>query len=127
MCVNSLLGPVSINIESHNAQPSVWRHSDSDSLLLYLHVNEHALVRTPDAVTTFVITAGQFSTYILGAVMLAQWCQPTSYITHNEISEKLDDIADQVREELGIRYPGHPALDRLPFPLLGKSLDVDTR
>lgn len=57
--------------------------------------------------------------------MLAQWCQPTSCITHSEISEKLDDIADQVREELGTKYAKHPALDPLPLPLLGKSFDVD--
>ena len=59
--------------------------------------------------------------------MLAQWCQPTSGITYSEISGKLDDIADQVREELATRYAKHPALDPLPLPLLGKSFDVDIR
>lgn len=43
-----------------------------------------------------------------GAVMIAQWCQPTENIVENEIADQLDDIAEEVKNCLAEREPTHP-------------------
>ena len=42
--------------------------------------------------------------------MLAQWCQPTDNVTHNEISDHLDSLATEVKVIVQQEYPGHPVL-----------------
>lgn len=42
----------------------------------------------------------------IGAVLVAQWCQPNIEITLDDISTKLDLIAEDVRQALRITYPG---------------------
>lgn len=43
-----------------------------------------------------------------GAVLIAQWCQPHINVTLDDISRRLDDIADLVRSILFNTYPNHP-------------------
>ncbi|CAH1801531.1 unnamed protein product [Owenia fusiformis] len=50
-----------------------------------------------------------------GAVLIAQWCQPTLDITHNSIADKLDTIVGQVRKHLSTINENHPALKQ-PIP-----------
>lgn len=42
----------------------------------------------------------------IGAVLVAQWCQPNVEVTLDDISAKLDSIADEVKQALKISYPG---------------------
>ncbi|XP_013421720.1 F-box only protein 21 [Lingula anatina] len=44
-----------------------------------------------------------------GAVLLAQWCQPTVDITINGVSDQLDVIATKVQKLLSERFKDHPA------------------
>ncbi|XP_056630248.1 F-box only protein 21-like [Diorhabda sublineata] len=44
----------------------------------------------------------------VGAVFVAQWCQPNIEITVEDISRKLDLIADEVKSALYTFYPNHP-------------------
>lgn len=43
-----------------------------------------------------------------GAVLIAQWCQPTINVTLRDIASQLDDIADNCRSILYTMYPYHP-------------------
>ena len=47
--------------------------------------------------------------YILGAALLALWCQPLEALTVSSICDQLDALAKEVRKELAIRSPDHPA------------------
>lgn len=42
----------------------------------------------------------------IGAVLVAQWCQPNIEVTLDDISAKLDHIAVEVKQALKISYPG---------------------
>lgn len=42
----------------------------------------------------------------IGAVLVAQWCQPNIEVTLDDISAKLDNIAEEVKQALKISYPG---------------------
>lgn len=44
----------------------------------------------------------------VGAVFVAQWCQPNIEITVEDISHKLDLIAEEVKSALYTFYPDHP-------------------
>ena len=44
----------------------------------------------------------------IGAVMIAQWCQPTENIVENEIYDRLDALAEDVKASLAERHPLHP-------------------
>lgn len=41
----------------------------------------------------------------IGAVLVAQWCQPNIEITLDDISAKLDQIAEEVKQALRMSYP----------------------
>lgn len=43
-----------------------------------------------------------------GAVLIAQWCQPTINVTLRDTASHLDDIADIVKGVLFQSYPNHP-------------------
>lgn len=43
-----------------------------------------------------------------GAVLIAQWCQPNVNVTLDDVSKRLDQIADLVRYTLYSSYPNHP-------------------
>ncbi|KAL3856330.1 hypothetical protein ACJMK2_011099 [Sinanodonta woodiana] len=47
-----------------------------------------------------------------GAVIIAQWCQPTENITENGIADQLDSIAAEVKSLLREREPSHPIFSR---------------
>lgn len=49
----------------------------------------------------------------IGAVLVAQWCQPNIEITLDNVSTKLDHIAEEVKQALRISYPGKIAFDYL--------------
>ncbi|KAL5015855.1 hypothetical protein ScPMuIL_005444 [Solemya velum] len=53
-----------------------------------------------------------------GAVMVAQWCQPTDFITENAVSDELDVIAQKVGVEMRLRFPTHP-LCSMEIPVNG--------
>ena len=40
--------------------------------------------------------------------MIAQWCQPTENIVENEIYDRLDALAEDVKASLAERHPLHP-------------------
>ncbi|CAG9854707.1 unnamed protein product [Phyllotreta striolata] len=44
----------------------------------------------------------------VGAVFVAQWCQPNVEVTVEDIGKKLDDIAEKVKETLKDYFPDHP-------------------
>ncbi|XP_023014893.1 F-box only protein 21 [Leptinotarsa decemlineata] len=44
----------------------------------------------------------------IGAVFVAQWCQPNVEITFEDITQKLDKIADEVKTALRFSHPQHP-------------------
>ena len=62
-----------------------------------------------------------------GAILLAQWCQPTTCITYNAISEQLNDIANQVRAELKSKYADHPAVKPLNVDVIGNIFILSLR
>lgn len=47
---------------------------------------------------------------VLGACLLAQWCQPFENFTENDISDQLDSLAADVLNNLKTTWPQHPAL-----------------
>ncbi len=58
-----------------------------------------------------------------GAVLIAQWCQPTLAITENGVSDQLDDVANMVSREIATRCQDHPAVQPLEhIKLSGQAL-----
>ncbi|CAH0554702.1 unnamed protein product [Brassicogethes aeneus] len=53
----------------------------------------------------------------IGAVIVAQWCQPNVDVDFDDISLKLDEIADKVRQRLREANPNH-SLFKVPKPVL---------
>ncbi|XP_041347662.1 F-box only protein 21-like [Gigantopelta aegis] len=51
-----------------------------------------------------------------GAVLISQWCQPTVNIAENVISDRLNNIAQQVRYSLQCRCQDHPACRPVELP-----------
>ncbi|KAK3611713.1 hypothetical protein CHS0354_034382, partial [Potamilus streckersoni] len=47
-----------------------------------------------------------------GAVIIAQWCQPTENIIENGIADQLDSLAAEVKNLLRDREPSHPIFSR---------------
>lgn len=43
-----------------------------------------------------------------GAVLIAQWCQPTLNVTLRDTAKQLDNIAELVRNILSQSFPDHP-------------------
>nr|XP_027235995.1 F-box only protein 21-like isoform X2 [Penaeus vannamei] len=46
----------------------------------------------------------------VGAILMARWFQPHADISIKQMTNVIDDIADQCREQLRINHPDHPAL-----------------
>ncbi|XP_063586746.1 F-box only protein 21-like [Penaeus indicus] len=46
----------------------------------------------------------------VGAILMARWFQPHADISIKQMTNVIDDIAEQCREQLRINHPDHPAL-----------------
>lgn len=45
-----------------------------------------------------------------GAILLAQWCQPTERISEEAVTSQLEYLTQLIKNELQIRYPKHPVI-----------------
>jgi F-box protein 21 len=53
----------------------------------------------------------------MGAVLVAQWCQPMVEVTYSDIAAKLDKIAEDVKTKLRMEHENHPIFSAAPEKL----------
>lgn len=56
----------------------------------------------------FMALPQKLQTLEKGAVFVAQWCQPNVDVSLKDIANKLDDLAEKVKEHLKIVHSNHP-------------------